>query len=163
MHRIGKIDFDDLQGERRYGRWSAYGQSKLANLLFAFELQRRADAAGVPLLSVAAHPGYAATNLQLTGPRMDGSRVAELVARASNAIFGQSDEQGALPTLYAATVPGLRGGSYVGPDGFMEQRGHPKLVGSTVGARDPETARRLWEVSGELTGVSYDFVVPARR
>ena len=163
MHRVGRIDFDDLQGEHRYGRWSAYAQTKLANLLFMFELQRRADAADAPIRSVAAHPGYARTNLQFAGPRMDGSKLEELIARGANSVFGQSGEQGALPSLYAATVPDLPGGAYVGPDGLFEQRGHPKLVRSTAAARDPDAARRLWELSEELTGVRYDFVVPAAR
>jgi len=155
-HNMGWIRFDDLMGERRYQRWLAYGQSKLANLLFAFELQRRADAAGFELTSTAAHPGYAATNLQMAGPQLEGSRAREMLGRLGNVLIAQSDEMGALPTLYAATED-IPGGSYVGPDGFMEQRGHPKLVGANGRARDEESARRLWEVSEELTGVSYAF------
>jgi NAD(P)-dependent dehydrogenase (short-subunit alcohol dehydrogenase family) len=155
-HNMGWIRFDDLMGERRYQRWLAYGQSKLANLLFAFELQRRADAAGFELTSTAAHPGYAATNLQLAGPRLEGSKVRELLGRLGNVVLAQSDEMGALPTLYAATED-LPGGTYVGPDGFAEQRGHPKIVGANGRARDEETARRLWDVSEELTGVTYGF------
>jgi NAD(P)-dependent dehydrogenase (short-subunit alcohol dehydrogenase family) len=155
-HRIGRINFDDLQSERSYRRWRAYGQSKLANLLFMYELQRRLDAAGSPLRSVAAHPGYAATNLQSHTESMQ-DRIMALV----NRIFAQSDEQGAWPTLYAATTPDLPGGVYVGPDGFLEQRGNPKLVGSSGAARDEGTARRLWEVSEELTGVHYEFGVAA--
>ena len=156
-HKFGRMNFDDLQGERRYFRWSAYGQSKLANLLFAFELQRRADAAAAGLKSVAAHPGYAATNLQTRGPEAGGllTRVEDLFMAAGNFVVAQSDEMGALPQLYAATVPDLPGGSYVGPDGFHEQRGHPKPVGSTSAARDEQAADRLWQVSEELTGVDY--------
>jgi NAD(P)-dependent dehydrogenase (short-subunit alcohol dehydrogenase family) len=155
-HRMGRINFEDLQSERSYRRWPAYGQSKLANLLFMYELQRRLDAAGSPLRSVAAHPGWAATNLQFHTESIQ-DRIMGLV----NRIFAQSDEQGAWPTLYAATTPDLPGGSYVGPDGFLEQRGNPKLVGSSAAARDDDTARRLWEVSEELTGVRYEFGVAA--
>jgi len=156
-HRLGKIRFDDLQGERRYRKWLAYGQSKLANLLFTFELQRRAEAAGTPLRSVAAHPGYAATNLQVAGPRMENSRVGERLNELANRVLAQPDSQGALPPLYAATVPELPGGSYVGPDGPFEARGHPQRVEASGAAKDQATARRLWEVSEELTGVRYDF------
>jgi NAD(P)-dependent dehydrogenase (short-subunit alcohol dehydrogenase family) len=144
-HNIGWIRFDDLMGERRYQRWLAYGQSKLANLPAGFELT-----------STAAHPGYAATNLQLAGPRLEGSKARELLGRLGNVVLAQSDEMGALPTLYAATED-LPGGTYVGPDGFAEQRGHPKIVGANSRARDEGTARRLWDVSEELTGVTYGF------
>ena len=156
-HRMGAIDFDDLQSDRSYSKWRAYGQSKLANLLFAFELQRRADEHGAPLESVAAHPGYAATNLQAAGPRMEGSALGLGLSRLGNRLLGQSAERGALPTLFAATEPDLPGGAYVGPDGPMERRGHPTLVGASDAARDPETAGRLWRVSEELTGVGFDF------
>lgn len=159
-HRMGRIDFDDLQSTRKYRPWRAYGQAKLANLLFTFELQRRADAAGAPLVSAAAHPGYAATNLQERGPQMAGSKVRAWGARVGNRLLAQSDDMGALPTLYAATYPSLAGGSYVGPDGAFEQRGHPKLVGPSKAAADEATARRLWDVSEELTGVRYDFATP---
>jgi NAD(P)-dependent dehydrogenase (short-subunit alcohol dehydrogenase family) len=156
-HRMGRIDFDDLQSERRYERWTAYGQSKLANLLFMFELGRRATAAGLSLRSVAAHPGYAATNLQLAGPRMSGSGLMERASVLANKLLAQSSERGALPTLYAATVPGLPSGACAGPDGPFEARGHPQLVGASGRAHDETTARRLWEISEDLTGVRYDF------
>ena len=107
---MGWINFDDLQSERRYERWTAYGQSKLANLLSAFELARQAQAAGLALRSVAAHPRYADTNLQFVAPRMAGSRVMEGLSGIANKVFAQSAEKGALPTLYAATVPGLPSG-----------------------------------------------------
>jgi NAD(P)-dependent dehydrogenase (short-subunit alcohol dehydrogenase family) len=155
-HNIGWMRFDDLMGERRYQRWLAYGQSKLANLLFAFELQRRADAAGFPLTSTAAHPGYAATNLQMAGPQLEGSRIRETLGRLGNKLLAQSDEMGALPTLYAATED-LPGGTYIGPDGFAEQRGHPKIVGANGRARNEDDAHRLWEVSEDLTDVTYVF------
>jgi NAD(P)-dependent dehydrogenase (short-subunit alcohol dehydrogenase family) len=152
-HRIGKIDFDDLQSERRYRRWGAYGQSKLANLLFMRELDRRARAAGLPLVSVAAHPGYSATNLQFAAPPL----ADRIVMRVLNVVVAQSADKGALSPLYAATVPDLPGGSYIGPDGPGEWRGSPHLVGMSKRAQDPETARRLWEVSESLTGVRYAF------
>jgi NAD(P)-dependent dehydrogenase (short-subunit alcohol dehydrogenase family) len=153
-HRIpGGINFDDLQWERSYNNWRAYGQSKLANLMFAFELQRRAGAAGTPLRSMAAHPGYARTNLQFAGPPW----YEQLVMRITNPLLGQSADMGALPALYAATVPDLPGGTFVGPGGFMEQRGHPKVVTAAGKAYDEQSWRRLWEASEELTGVRYDF------
>jgi NAD(P)-dependent dehydrogenase (short-subunit alcohol dehydrogenase family) len=148
-HKMGRINFDNLNGDRHYFRWNAYGQSKLANLLFALELDRRLRAVGSTVKSLAAHPGYAATNLQRSGPPM----FDRLVMVASNALIAQSDEMGALPILYAATQPGLEGGTYVGPDGFQEQRGHPKIVQPSGRARDPATARRLWEVSERMTAV----------
>jgi NAD(P)-dependent dehydrogenase (short-subunit alcohol dehydrogenase family) len=152
-HKGGRIQFDDLQGEHHYSRWGAYSQSKLANLLFAFELDRRLKAAEWPLISVAAHPGYAATNLQLSGPPLR----ERLAMRVSNRLFAQSAEMGALPLLYAATAPDLQGGSYVGPDGRGEMRGHPTLVQASARAHDEEAARRLWDVSEQLTDVRYDF------
>jgi NAD(P)-dependent dehydrogenase (short-subunit alcohol dehydrogenase family) len=158
-HKRGQMRFDDLQGERRYSRWGAYSQSKLANLLFAFELDRRLKAAGWGLISVAAHPGYSATNLQLSGP----PPYERLVMRLANRLVAQSAEMGALPLLYAATAPDLRGGSYLGPDGMGEVRGHPILVEATTRANDEEAARRLWEISEQLTGVTYDFRAPRDR
>lgn len=154
-HRGGRIAFDDLQSERSYHWWRVYSQSKLANLLFAFELGRRAATAGLELRSVAAHPGLARTNLQHAGPRMDGSRLKELAIVWGMRILAQSDVRGALPSLYAATVPDLPSGSYVGPGGLFERRGHPKLVSASKAAHDEAAARRLWEVSEELTGVRY--------
>jgi NAD(P)-dependent dehydrogenase (short-subunit alcohol dehydrogenase family) len=147
-HRIGKIDFDNLQRERGYNRWTAYGQSKLANLLFALELDRRLKAAGSTIKSLAAHPGYASTNLQsAAAPVAD-----RLVMKLTNAVVAQSPEMGALPTLYAATAPGVDGGEFIGPDGLLEQRGHPHVVAPSSAGRDEDVARRLWEVSEELTG-----------
>jgi NAD(P)-dependent dehydrogenase (short-subunit alcohol dehydrogenase family) len=150
-HKTGRIAFDNLGGDRRYFRWRAYGQSKLANLLFALELERRLSAAGSTIKSMAAHPGYAATNLQFAGPPL----VDRLLMVVGNAVIAQSDEMGALPTLYAATEPGLPGGTYAGPDGVGEQRGHPRPVSPNRAARDEQVARRLWEVSEEMTGVRW--------
>jgi NAD(P)-dependent dehydrogenase (short-subunit alcohol dehydrogenase family) len=150
-HRMGSIRLDDLNWEQGgYQRWRAYGQSKLANLLFMSELQRRLSEAGSPVRAVAAHPGYAATNLQ----SHTGSFLQNALMRIGNTLIAQSDEQGAWPTLYAATQD-IAGDSYVGPDGFQEGRGHPTLVGRSGAAKDAETARRLWELSEQLTGVSF--------
>lgn len=151
-HRAGKIRFGDLQSEQRYQPWQAYGQSKLANLLFAFELQRRADAAGAEITSTAAHPGYAATNLQ-TGT---SNKVQDAVLTVLNRTIAQSAEAGALPTLFAAVEP-LPGAAYVGPGGVGEMRGSPKLVDASSAAKDTQTAAALWTVSEELTGVRFDF------
>ncbi len=153
-HRIGRIKFEDLQRERGYNNWLAYGQSKLANLMFCFELQRRAAAAAGPLRSLAAHPGYASTNLQTAGP----SRFYEKwLGVLGNHTVAQSAELGALPTLYAATFPDLPGGSFVGPDGIGEVRGHPRVLGAAGRAYDEAAWRRLWEVSEQLTGVAYEL------
>ncbi len=154
MHRVGRLRLDDLQMRRRYVNWLAYGQSKLANLMFALELARRAVAAGSPLLSLAAHPGYSATNLQLAGPATAWERWSLL---AMNKTIAQSAEAGALPALYAATMPDLAGGALIGPDGFMELRGHPHVTSGAARAYDESAARALWERSEELTGVRYEF------
>ncbi|MGB2941005.1 MAG: oxidoreductase [Candidatus Dormiibacterota bacterium] len=158
-HRTGAINFDDLNSEAGYNRWAAYGQSKLANLMFALELDRRARLAGLSLRSMAAHPGYAATNLQSAGPSLPHERVFMAI---TNRVYAQSAEKGALPILYAATAPKLEGGSFIGPDGFMEGRGHPKVVHGSKRAQDEEVARRLWEVSEALTGVRFDLPKPSR-
>jgi NAD(P)-dependent dehydrogenase (short-subunit alcohol dehydrogenase family) len=156
-HRMGSIDFDDLNWQRKpYRAWRAYGQSKLANLLFTAELQRRLTAAGSPVLATAAHPGYAATNLQFHS----GRRALDLVSMVGNRLLAQDEDGGALPTLYAATAD-IPGDSFAGPGGFMEQRGAPKLVGRTDAARDADVARRLWDVSEELTGVRFPLPAPA--
>jgi NAD(P)-dependent dehydrogenase (short-subunit alcohol dehydrogenase family) len=156
-HRTGKIDFDDLQWERKsYRAWLAYGQSKLANLLFAAELQRRLAEVGSSILSTAAHPGYAATNLQFHS----GSFIQETIMRIGNLVIAQSNEGGALPTLYAA-VADVPPAGFAGPGGLMEQRGAPKLVGRSGAASDEATARRLWEVSEELTGISFPLSAQA--
>jgi NAD(P)-dependent dehydrogenase (short-subunit alcohol dehydrogenase family) len=156
-HRMGRIRLDDLNWQRRrYQRWPAYGQSKLANLLFTLELQRRLAEARSDVRAVAAHPGWAATNLQ---NRTENALQNAAMALA-NRLLAQSDEMGALPTLYAATQ-NIPGGAYIGPDGIAEQRGHPKLVGRSAAASDAETARRLWEHSERLTGVSFPLAPTA--
>ena len=156
-HRQGRIDFDDLNWERRpYKPWGAYGQSKLANLLFCAELQRRLSAAGSTVLSNAAHPGYAATNLQFHSER----GLMDTISKLGNRLLAQDENGGAEPTLYAALAE-IPGNSYAGPGGFMEQRGAPRLVGRTKAAMDMDVARRLWDVSEQLTGVSYPLAAAA--
>lgn len=150
-HNIrARINFDDLQSARSYSRVAAYGQSKLANLLFTYELQRRLAAAGSSTIALAAHPGVSSTELVRNSPA---------VMRVGNALFGrflaQSAEMGALPTLRAATDPTAAGGQYYGPDGFRELRGHPVVVESSKQSHDAELQRRLWTVSEELTGVTF--------
>ncbi|MGI8695515.1 MAG: oxidoreductase [Mycobacteriales bacterium] len=152
-HRMGRIDFGDLNWERhRYRRWAAYGQSKLADLMFAYEFAARALAAGSPLRAMAAHPGYAATNLQSHTETAQDKVLAML-----NVAVGQSAAAGALPTLYAATVPDLASGWYIGPDGPGEWRGYPTPVGSSRASHDRAVQRRLWEESERLTGVRIAF------
>jgi NAD(P)-dependent dehydrogenase (short-subunit alcohol dehydrogenase family) len=152
-HQGGSISLDDLNWERRrYRRWPAYQQSKLANLLFTLELQRRLTAAGSRILALAAHPGYAATNLQFRSE----NRLEDRAMAISNRLFAQTDEAGARPIMFAATQD-LPGASYVGPDGIGSHRGYPTLVGRTAAASDVEVAKRLWTLSEELTGVKFPF------
>jgi NAD(P)-dependent dehydrogenase (short-subunit alcohol dehydrogenase family) len=157
-HRMGRMRWDDLNWHRdRYRKWLAYAQSKLANLLFTLELDRRAREAGGHLVSVAAHPGYAETHLQAAGPEQSGNRLMLIGTRLVNRVAAQSDVMGALPQLYAATMPDVTSGEYFGPDGRLETHGFPRRVGRAKAARDPEAARRLWEASERLTGVTYQF------
>jgi len=194
---VGRIDFQDLNGERRYGRWRAYAQSKLADLLFALELDRRVRRHGLPVTSVAAHPGFAATNLQAkaagsyesatpeavsptTGgtatpepsPGHSGSPLGAVLAvlhgleagviQASTRLTAQPAWQGALPLLFAATDPAVSGGSYIGPDGPLGQRGFPKVVAPPPQARNAATASRLWAAAEELTGITFPLPATAR-
>ncbi len=152
-HRMGRINFADLQSARTYNRWVAYAQSKLADLMLALELDRRLRAAGSTVKSLAAHPGYAATNLQsAAAPALDRA-----VMLLTNVLLAQSAEMGALPTLYAATEPELEGGIYIGPDGIGEFRGHPRPAAPNRAAREQQTAARLWTIAEELTGVSFEL------
>jgi NAD(P)-dependent dehydrogenase (short-subunit alcohol dehydrogenase family) len=144
----GGIRFDDLQWERRYSRIGAYGQSKLANLMFTYELQRRLTDTNT--IAVAAHPGSSNTGLMRNTPAP-----IRAVADAVGPLLGQSPDMGALPTLRAATDPDVHGGQYFGPGGIGEQRGYPKVVGSSAASRDTAAQRRLWAVSEELTKVAY--------
>jgi len=145
-HRQGKMDFDNLNAEKGYSAMPAYGQSKLANLLFTFELQRRLEAKGSKVVATAAHPGWTGTDLQ---------RHSSLF-RFLNTFFAQTPPMGALPTLRAGADPEAEGGDYFGPKGFYEMRGYPKKVGTTPAAQNELDARRLWEVSETLTGVSFE-------
>jgi NAD(P)-dependent dehydrogenase (short-subunit alcohol dehydrogenase family) len=161
MARMGQIDFDDLQGRQGYSRTGAYAQSKLANLVFALDLDDRLENSGLKTRSMGAHPGYAATNLQAAGPRIGGGLGSTLAApfmALGHRLLAQSAEAGALPTLRAATEPGLAGGTYIGPDGPGEMRGSPVPVKPVETASDPEVAERLWEASVELSGVDYPFL-----
>jgi NAD(P)-dependent dehydrogenase (short-subunit alcohol dehydrogenase family) len=156
-HKPGHIRWDDPNWKAgRYHSWPAYFQTKLANLLFIAELARQAAEHESDLIATAAHPGASATNLATNGPGT-GSSIMRIGSRLSDKVFSQSDAMGALPQLYAATMPDVPANSYYGPDGFMEQRGHPKPVGRTKKASDPEAAKRLWKLSEELTGVTYDW------
>ncbi len=161
-HRIGRIRLNDLNWERGgYQPWLAYGQSKLANLLFTMELQTRAVGAGTTLIAVAAHPGTSSTEL---GRNLPGARVMAALNPLLSRLTGQPPEMGALPQLYAATMADVTGDDYWGPDGLFEQRGHPKKVGRSRAASDSGTARRLWELSERLTAVDYAFrSSPSRR
>lgn len=153
LHRRGSIHFDDLDGEQRYGRVAFYAQSKYANVLFALELHRRLQAAGLAVRSLLAHPGYSATNLQLSGP----TGLLHIFMRFGNRILAQSAEMGALNPLYAATAPDVEGGQFVGPNGRNEMNGYPTIVHPVAAARDAALAKRLWQVSEDLTGIRPDF------
>ncbi len=146
---------DICLGRIKYQPWSAYGASKLANLLFTFELERIARKANYSFSAFAAHPGYANTNLQRVGPKMRGNFIEERGAAFTNSVIAQSASRGALPTLCAATFPNLYGASFLGPDGFMEMRGYPKATRARSLAYDQGLARNLWSVSSELTGVNW--------
>lgn len=148
-HHFGRIDFEDLQGERDYDRWRAYAQSKLANLLFALQLQRRLEARGSTTRSLAAHPGVAWTRLQTTSVEASGQRLEAWAYRLMRPL-GQSAAMGALPLLEAATAEDLPGGSYRGPGGLTEMRGWPGPARLSARARDPQLAERFWQVSEAL-------------
>jgi NAD(P)-dependent dehydrogenase (short-subunit alcohol dehydrogenase family) len=153
MHKsVRGISQDDLRAANNYRKWDAYGKSKLANLLFMLELDRRARAAGSPLLSVGSHPGYALTHLQTTGPQLGGIDLAARVLAIGTRLVAQSAAAGAWPSLYAATLPDLPSGSYVGPR-VLELRGAPKVVVPSRIARNEELAKQLWSWSVEATGV----------
>jgi NAD(P)-dependent dehydrogenase (short-subunit alcohol dehydrogenase family) len=151
LHRSGEMDFDDLNWEKSYSKWGAYGRSKLANLLFAYELERKLKGAQQDMISVAAHPGYAATNLQSSG----GSAIQRIGMSIMNKLLAQSAEMGALPQLYAATAPNVVGGDYYGPKGLQESRGYPVKVESNDKSHNLEDAAYLWNLSVEMTGVVY--------
>ncbi|MFI1207649.1 oxidoreductase [Streptomyces sp. NPDC020802] len=155
MHATANIDINDLNSEQRYGRWTAYSRSKTANLLFVHELARRLAATGSDVVAAAAHPGYAATNLQTASPMMEGRRVSQRFMETGNRFFAQSAEAGALPTLYAATAPGIRPDSFTGPS-FLGWRGSPAKSWRAKWTLNDTAGQRLWEESERLTGVTYD-------
>jgi NAD(P)-dependent dehydrogenase (short-subunit alcohol dehydrogenase family) len=155
-HRGATMDFSDLQWERGYQPWPAYRRTKLANLLFGFELQRRLEREHAAAISVVAHPGVSNTNLFAAGPGSGSGMVAKMTPFFV-ALVAQSDAQGAWPTLYAAAAPQVQAGHFYGPDGFRQMRGYPIEVRAEDQAYDEALARRLWEVSEELTGVRYDL------
>jgi len=157
VHERGEIDFDDLHGERDYDKWGAYGQSKLANVLFAYELQRRLDEDTDDITSLAVHPGYADTNLQARTGRESGSKLVYAAMKLANAVVAQPARKGALPMIYGAVADDVDGGSYIGPGGFLQMRGAPEPQRSSDRSYDQDTARRLWDVSEEATGVTYDL------
>lgn len=155
MHVLANIDLDDLNSERRYRRWIAYGRSKSANLLFTHELARRLTAHGADVVAAAAHPGYAATNLQGAAPRMEGRRLVGRAMEIGNRVFAQPARAGALPVLYAATAPGVRPDSFTGPS-FLMWRGAPAPSWRAPWTLDDTMGRLLWAASERLTGVTYD-------
>ncbi len=153
-HKMGKINFDDVNMDINYGRTSAYSRSKLANLLFTYELQKRLKNVS-STISVSAHPGYSATNLQSTGPGMGNGRFWLWSYKILNRIIAQSAEMGSLPILYAATAENVKGGEYIGPNGFGQWRGYPKKAESSKASHDESTAKQLWELSVDLTKINY--------
>ncbi|HEX3898654.1 MAG TPA: oxidoreductase [Mycobacteriales bacterium] len=153
-HKPGHINFDDLMAEQRYRKWNVYSNTKLANLLFTYELQRKLAAAGSSVIAVAAHPGTSATNL-VTVSAQD-NLIKRIVMPAGARLISQSAAKGALPQLYAATAADVQGGEYFGPNGIAESFGYPKRVDSIPESKDLEVAARLWSVSEGLTGVTYD-------
>ncbi|MGW7384727.1 oxidoreductase [Streptomyces sp. NPDC054794] len=157
LHALANLDIDDLNSERRYRRWVAYARSKTANLLFTHELARRLAATGADAVAAAAHPGYAATNLQTAGPRAEGRRGAERLMELVNTAVAQPAEAGALPTLYAATAPGVRPDSFTGPS-FAMWRGAPAPSRRAPWTRNDQAGMRLWDASERLTGVTYDVL-----
>lgn len=153
-HKMGKINFDDINMDKNYGRTSAYSRSKLANLLFAYELQRRLSNWS-STISVSAHPGYASTNLQSTGPGMGKGKFWLWSYKILNRIIAQSAEMGALPILYAATAENVKGGEYIAPNGYGQWRGYPKKTESSKASYNESTAKQLWELSVDLTKINY--------
>ncbi|MEV0226355.1 oxidoreductase [Streptomyces sp. NPDC050704] len=155
MHSVANIDINDLNSERGYGRWTAYGRSKTANLLFVHELARRLAAIGSDVVAAAAHPGYASTDLQTKGAKLEGRKGVEGFMRIGNRFFAQSAEAGALPTLHAATAPGVHPDSFTGPS-FLGWRGSPANSWRAKWTLNDVAGQRLWEESERLTGVTYD-------
>lgn len=157
-HRmVNGIDFDDINSEDSYSRTGAYGQSKLANLLFAFELDRKFKKHQTGASAVGVHPGYTDTNLQFSGPALEGWSIWSVLYQFTNKFFAQSEEMGALPLLYGAVGSEVKGGDYFGPGGFFGAWGYPSRIKASDTAYDEEEAEQLWKLSEELTGVTYDL------
>ena len=154
-HKVGRINWDDLQGRHHYQPWSAYAQSKLANLLFTYALQRRLDSAGAQAIALAAHPGYSATNLPFVAPEMTRSRWRQAIMHLGNSLIAQGPAEGALPLLCAAANPEAQGGDYWGPSGYFEMRGPAVRVTSNARSHDRKAQERLWEISVQETGISF--------
>jgi NAD(P)-dependent dehydrogenase (short-subunit alcohol dehydrogenase family) len=157
VHFQGSLALEDLPKPRKYNEWTAYARSKLANVLFGYELDRRAKAAKAALVGVVCHPGYSATNLQSGSVKAGGSAFQGGIMKLGNAVMAQSAEMGALPTAYAATAPDVRGGEFVGPGGLMAIRGYPAVGKSSKTSHDEGLARELWTASEKLTGVAFAF------
>ena len=154
-HHFGKMNFEDLNSEKSYAKWAAYGQSKLANILFTLELQKRLTEVGSKTLCIASHPGYASTNLQSVGPKMENSKIGEKFNAWANKMFAQSAEMGALPTLYAATHSPILGGNLYGPNKFWNSRGYPVLNQIAKQGRKPADGKQLWKMSEEMTKIKF--------
>jgi NAD(P)-dependent dehydrogenase (short-subunit alcohol dehydrogenase family) len=154
-HEDGEIDFDDLMGEEDYSKWGAYGQSKLANLLFTYELDRRLKEKDIDVESVGCHPGVSDTNLFKIGPKMEHSKLKLFLGKIFSKVLGQSPDKGCLPMVYAATSEEIEGGEYIGPDGFKTMRGYPEKQESSKASQNEEDAKKLWERSEELTGIEF--------
>jgi NAD(P)-dependent dehydrogenase (short-subunit alcohol dehydrogenase family) len=152
-HEDGEIDFDDLMGEDNYSKWGAYGQSKLANLLFTYELDRRLKEKDIDVESVGCHPGVSDTNLFKMGPKMEHSKLKLYLGKIFSKVLGQSPNKGCLPMVYAATSEEIEGGEYIGPDGFKSMRGYPEKQESSKASHNEEDAKKLWERSEDLTGI----------
>ncbi len=156
IHTRGELNFDDLMHEESYEPMQVYGDSKLANILFTYELDRKIKENGLEMKSIAVHPGYAATNLQTRGPEKEGSTVKKYFMKAMNKVVAQSAEKGALPMIYAATSEKAKSGDYIGPGGFQNMRGYPEKQESSDRSYNEDTAEKLWAVSEELTGIDFE-------
>ncbi|MHA2032092.1 MAG: oxidoreductase [Candidatus Kariarchaeaceae archaeon] len=156
-HSRGKMNFDDINSEKKYSRLGAYGQSKLANLLFNNELNRLFKENSIDSIAIGVHPGYTATNLQHNGPTLGGKSLWSRIYTITNKLMAQCVDKGILPMLYAATEDDLDGGDYIGPGRFSGARGYPKRVKASDSAYNQEVAKRLWGASEDLTGVKYNF------
>ena len=156
VHLVGRMRFDDLAWTQRYSKWGAYNMSKVANLLFTYELARRISEKGLSIISAAAHPGYAATQLQQRGAELSGANLRAKLIKLLNPIAGQSAAMGALPQLYAATAPDVMPCDYLGAGGLFGARGYPKKVRSAKHSYDAQAMRTLWEMSEQLTSVRYE-------